>query len=247
MAAMRSKWDPRDPGLTGLLATKLRKQAAVALANKLARIAWAPMARGEISARRQPRPERHRIIAAQHQDRVRGGRRVMAISVSRQTERNRFCVLGQRDPMPTIRPRSSVYIRACGPCTAIQGRTDDHNPAAPRHTQMILASRGPSTHGAQIPGKCGHCKMAKSEVRSMNSGLFTDVQLLQAVRTIVAGCMHCGLNQEEAISGNTIQNGINASERITYPIPNWQRIPPQGHPRRQISWKVPAVPIVSEG
>jgi transposase len=48
MAALRSKWGLRDPWLRGLLATKPRKLAAVALANKLARIAWAVMSRGEM-------------------------------------------------------------------------------------------------------------------------------------------------------------------------------------------------------
>jgi transposase len=47
MSALRSKWARQDPWIAKLLADKPRKLAAVALANKLARIGWAIMMRQE--------------------------------------------------------------------------------------------------------------------------------------------------------------------------------------------------------
>jgi transposase len=47
MSALRSKWARQDPWIAKLLATKPRKLAAVAVANKLARIGWAIMMRQE--------------------------------------------------------------------------------------------------------------------------------------------------------------------------------------------------------
>ncbi len=47
MSALRSKWARQDPWIAKLLANKPRKLAAVALANKLARIGWAIMMRQE--------------------------------------------------------------------------------------------------------------------------------------------------------------------------------------------------------
>jgi transposase len=47
MAALGSKWAQQDPWLVKMLASKPRKLVAVALANKMARIAWAVMMRQE--------------------------------------------------------------------------------------------------------------------------------------------------------------------------------------------------------
>ncbi len=47
MSVLNSKWARRDPWLARLLASKKRKVAAVALANKMARIGWALMTRQE--------------------------------------------------------------------------------------------------------------------------------------------------------------------------------------------------------
>lgn len=47
MSALRSKWARQDPWIAKLLASKPRKLAAVAVANKLARIGWAIMMRQE--------------------------------------------------------------------------------------------------------------------------------------------------------------------------------------------------------
>ena len=150
-----------SPWLLALLARKPRKLAAVALANKMARIVWAMMTRGE--AYRRP------TGCGPGGDRRHAGRRLSRASVPPVQECSRKAMaFGRSERRDTLgafvarRGRLSVQgppaqpIRASGQRAAPTGRTHDRNRTARQiPTATALATEGPSTHDRRHAGPGG--------------------------------------------------------------------------------------------
>ena len=160
-----------SPWLLALLARKPRKLAAVALANKMARIVWAMMTRGE--AYRRPTGSARRHAG----DRRHAGRRLSRASVPPVQECSRKAMaFGRSERRDTLgafvarRGRLSVQgppaqpIRASGQRAAPTGRTHDRNRTARQiPTATALATEGPSTHERSNTHPAGPDRTRSSE------------------------------------------------------------------------------------
>ena len=104
-----SKATKANPWIQALLAKRPRLVVAVALANKMARIAWALM------ARQTTYQDRGRGVSRGRQADACEGRRAMAWSVA-PTDRGKPGEVEGLEPEDLLRSRSAEPIRACGPC-----------------------------------------------------------------------------------------------------------------------------------
>ena len=147
-----------SPWLLALLARKPRKLAAVALANKMARIVWAMMTRGEAIGGPRGRPRRRPPPCAGGEPPCRPPPepRVGATGARAQQKGDGFRAIraaGHLGAFVARRGRLSVQgppaqpIRASGQRAAPTGRTHDRNRTARQiPTATALATEGPSTH-----------------------------------------------------------------------------------------------------
>jgi hypothetical protein len=134
--------------LIDLLERRPRSVVAIALTNKMARIVWAMLRRGEDYRKEAIASAREAVGPPQQRRGERTLARDESVMAKRSHQEPAHPAVGQRATQPAtlIGSRLAESIRASGDVTASTGRTHDREQPSRQRDQNLLASRGPSTH-----------------------------------------------------------------------------------------------------